>query len=486
MNALVSRRAALVLVMLVWLMAALAAGAATAPVDRAALDKALKASRDPKQEDALASCVKDACATPAGTDIVMIVLSEGTAAQKLIGAGVAAEKLPVAGIVQCVQRLQPSAQPDERRWLLRALGTRSADVTAAERKQVIGLLEAEVRGSNPAMRVAALSSLADLGSADSLDLLIGQVTVVPAMQESWNRDRDSPVQMTRLGVVEAMTGRRFLLTGDLKLWWNVHAATVRGTRPEPMMWANDRPAPMDVSRTGTMTRSFVVSVQDWPKGEVSVPLADAIDGAAAASRTSAANVFGRVYLPTIKMAIAEKNAFAKYGATSTNYAGYAQGQRVVMQPPTGQLSVFAGVLVHEYGHIIHQAQYATQPRWLSEGLAESIARSSRGSPFAGRGPKLSQAMRQRLKAGAVSGLVQWTAEGSTNESGDLYTHAHMAVDFLRYGPIAGAVARFNALMGRLDRGESATTAIKAVYGCDPKDLDQRMLEWLDLAGPASR
>ncbi|MGH7132838.1 MAG: HEAT repeat domain-containing protein [Phycisphaerales bacterium] len=481
MIASVSRRAARGLMLVICLLVALPVVAAPAPVDRAALDKALKTSRDPKQEEVLATCLREACATPAATDVVMIVLSEGTAAQRLIGAGVAAEKLPVAGIVQCVQRLQPSAQPDERRWLLRALGTRSADVTTAERKQVVGLLEAEVRGSNPAMRVAALSSLADLGSADSLDLLIGQVTVVPAMQESWNRDRDSPVQMTRLGVVEAMTGKRFLLTGDLKSWWNEHAATVRGTHPDPMTWTIDRPAPMDVSRTGTMTRSFVVSVQDWPKGDVSDPLADAIDAAAATSRNSAASVFGRVYIPTIKMAIAEKNAFAKYGATSTNYAGYAQGQRVVMQPPTGQLSVFAGVLVHEYGHIIHQAQYATQPRWLSEGLAESIARSARGSPFAGRGPKLSQAMRQRLKAGAVSGLVQWTAEGSTNESGDLYSHAHMAVDFLRFGPIASAAAKFNGLMGRLDRGESATTAIKAVYGCDPKDLDQRMLDWLDFA-----
>src|SRR5262249_12302256 len=157
---------------------------------------------------------------------------------------------------------------------------------------------------------------------------------------------------------------------DLRAWWGENAAKVKGAQPEANPWGKDRAMSLEVTRYGTQTRSFLVSTLDWNKSEVTTELADIVDGSAAASRASAAHVFGKVHLPMIKMAIAEKNAFAKYGATSVNYFGYAQGQRIVMQPPTGQAQAFAGVLIHEYEHIIHEAHYSTQPRWLAEGLAE--------------------------------------------------------------------------------------------------------------------
>ena len=136
-----------------------------------------------------------------------------------------------------------------------------------------------------------------------------------------------------------------------------------------------------------------------------------------------------------------------------------------------------GTLAHEYIHIIHNSRYEKQPRWLSEGLAESLTRSPSHSMWNAVGPSGQRRPAPRTGRGFCLSVTRWDSEGSTNENPSLYSRAHIFTDYLRFGFVAGE-ARLACLMGRLSRGEPSQRAIEAVYGVPVDQMDAALQAWL--------
>jgi len=140
--------------------------------------------------------------------------------------------------------------------------------------------------------------------------------------------------------------------------------------------------------------------------------------------------------------------------------------------------VVASVLAHEYVHIIHSANYEDQPRWMAEGLAESLSKSRGESmlalaPIGQRGPVLA-----RARAGPATRVTARRTGGNSGEDTELYRDAYSLVDFLRFGQFSTPNARLHGLTGRLPRGETADRAFQGAFGLSVKELDRLLPAWL--------
>lgn len=124
----------------------------------------------------------------------------------------------------------------------------------------------------------------------------------------------------------------------------------------------------------------------------------------------------------------------------------------------------ASVLAHEYVHIIHSANYEDQPRWMAEGLAESLSKSRGESmlalaPVGQRGPVLA-----RARAGPATRVTAWRTGGNSGEAPELYRDAYALVDFLRFGQFSTPNARLHGLTGRLPAAKRPTGRFRGRLG----------------------
>jgi hypothetical protein len=128
--------------------------------------------------------------------------------------------------------------------------------------------------------------------------------------------------------------------------------------------------------------------------------------------------------------------------------------------------------------MIQNSMYDDQPRWMSEGLAMSLAAAPtqvRKRAYPARGSDEEKA----LVRGVFTDLAAWTGGPSSDTREALrYTMSQYAIDYLRAGGFSCPNLRLNVLMGKLSRKIPAGQALTQIYGRDLRQLDQDLVRWL--------
>jgi hypothetical protein len=386
-------------------------------------------------------------------------------AMELLGESATAEQL-----VAVVEMLNINQHADERRWLLRRVG--------AKEDASLDMLLPYLRDQDKYVQISAILSMADLGDLEAMRDLARAMPPAPS-QSKWSGDKSDMVMMAKYGAVRTLTGLRPGSSTDVRRWLSANARALDTLAPPPPPDPAEsfefdnrtlQTPSLDIRFAAENYADVIKRAQIGSWAEFAVAMERSIEY----SSRSAAPIFGAIHLPVIELILADQRTIAQYGGTSRGYLGFALGDRISMM--FRDWTFVQGTLAHEYIHIIHSAHYEDQPRWLSEGLAESLTRSPTDSVWKRVGP---DGNRRPVRAGAgfSRSITRWDSDGSTNEPPALYGQAHLFVDYLRFGFTCGD-ARLACLMGRLSRSDTTERAIEAVYGVSIDRMDEGLEEWL--------
>lgn len=392
-----------------------------------------------------------------------------------VGVALMREKATPADLAAAARALNQREHADERRLLVRALGSRRGE-------NVYDLAASFLSDRDLMVRAAALAVLADVGRPEAVGLFMHDLRDVPAVREKYDDDEQGILNATMYGVVAALTDLRPQRPADVQRWWEA----ARGAPARKLGWPERDPrSPLEGRRSGRrfyLTPQFDVffrlgSEDTIPtRGDLSwEKLADMIEDAAGAARASAEPVFGRVHVPPVRFYLADDRQFPAL-AGNTFFGGVSTGNEVVLR--LARPDVMAAVMTHEYVHVIHQFQFRDQPRWMVEGLAESLTLSPERSIW-------SMARVQRLgierdvERGAFGQITQWSDSGSSDSrEPKRYALSHLAIDYLRFAGFVAPDERLFMLMGRLARRQSDARALEDLYGIPVRELDRRVRDWV--------
>lgn len=383
------------------------------------------------------------------------MMSSSQAVVRPIGSAFIAKHADAQQVIDAIRRLDVRRCPDERRWLVRSLGSKKGPETRKALENFLG-------DKDKLVRIAAAAALAELEDPEAMPALRRLLPSRPPVEAGrWDDDETAGLEMVASGAV-------LMLERAAK---HEQESDRAAKRPATVNFRGEEARPTD--RFLIMFRAKDFSPMN-AKGETPWPkFAEMMDGAAERSVQAAKPVLGLVPMPPIRLYIADDRAFAGLAGIPTGFGGSSKGNEIVLR--LGLPTVMAGVMRHEYIHAIHHTVFVDQPRWISEGLAESLTRSAERTGWDQRSAKR---LSEYIEDGAVTTVIAWKRGAvSGPKEGDMYALSHLVVDFLRFGPFSASNARLAALMGRLARGEPAPKAIEELYG-KPRQLDQDLRWWL--------
>jgi hypothetical protein len=482
-------------VLAAWLWAAVAFGAPpVSPVGRNYEGRLAQAMADNDQrqtEAVLEEWWQEASKAEAGDNTehenvlkaTLKLLSNRSQSWRLVAVSVMARHGTAADCAGAASVLSGRDQIDEKRWLVRSLGRKPGESTYK-------YLELFAKEREYLIRCAAIQAMADLNDVRAVPLLPAYMNSnMPATVRNWNDDDRSCLSMAGYGVARKFLGVRVTGLDQVRLW-----------TPPPL----DAPKPAPAALVFTpgsvgghemyMIPSFDVYLAiEGVKDPAGVPSPQGMDLQTMLERCAetalrfAEPTFGRVYLPPVRLYLADAKRFSGLAGTPTSFGGVSKGNEIVVRYDNPQ--VVPGTLIHEYVHVLHQATFEKQPRWLMEGVAESLTRSAKQTVWTRErvaAAGLTDALpdpspnARRVNKSLVRDVLSWSSGAATGEQESRrYNSAHLLVDFLRFGPWAAPDLRLAALMGRLSRGQAASTAIQDLYGGSAADMDRWIVEWLD-------
>jgi hypothetical protein len=413
-------------------------------------------------------------------DLCGAMLTSETTTLQPLAAELICKHAPAEDLARAARGLSPSGFPDARRMLVRALGTKDKE-TAAK------LAEEFLDDRDPMVRAAAILACADLGDTESLGTYIRRLQTPPAYVSSWDGGKDGVLEMAMQGAVRVLTGLRPTVVRDVTAWWG-------GERPE----AKPFPDAAEELLSGTCrgqryfsTPNFdvylhvkgveapamtgAVGADGQPNPLTWAVLTEALEGASASACKAAGPIFGPVRLPVIRALVCDDRQFAPHAGLSY-MGGVSRGNEVVLRLQSAL--AMRATMTHEMIHVIQGASYEDEPRWLSEGLAESLSRSRERTIWSATRVR-SAGLDDWIDHGGVSEAIGWSSGAASGErEARRYALAHLVVDFLRFGGWSAPSARLTYLLGAMDRGVPPAQAIEAIYGAKPRELDGRLRRWL--------
>ncbi len=420
-------------------------------------------------------------------EMAWTLLTRGAEDQRPIASASFAAHASAEEIQQVVGALNQNRFQDARVLLARSLGDRSGAEAIDAAMQL-------AQDRDALVRAAAYRSLADLGHVPSVELYVRKMQAPPSETLRYRGDDGDIEQMAMYGAFKALTGQRPLSNGEAIQWvknnrrrlgqlkppkpsdpatdWVYgHVSSTRGRAGQGGDAATlETPSFKVIFDMGTRVKPNMAD-QEFDLSELSKNL----ESCAEAATRAAEPIFGKANLPPIRLTLATEQTIAKSGGPSRGYAGFASGNKIVVR--FDNWPVLKATLTHEYVHIIHQSHYEDQPRWLAEGIAESLFKSAQRTSWPGADAQSVARLGDELNRGLVSEVLKWDVSGSTNEDPNLYARAHAVVDYLRFGPFPAADARLAELMGRLSRSEHPRRAIEALYG-PLHELDAGIRAWV--------
>jgi hypothetical protein len=416
---------------------------------------------------------------PQGHALATTLLTSGTYSARPLAAGALARHATISQLADLARRLSPVQAPDERRLLVRALGSRAKDVTTNQ--EVIIAAKAFVDDADAGVAAAAILCLADTGDRSTIGAFIHRLVDVPATSNSASDNDRQILACATMGAFETLSGERPQNINEAKAWWNRN----RDRDPSPVAPSRKNPDEPSTGKFGGQTYyptdKFNVfyrigsSQKPADDGPLSLRVVEAALQNSAREATEAfAPVVGRPHIPTMRLYLCDPIQFnAKAGNAS--FAGVTRGYEVVIKADMPRS--MPTTIWHEYIHVIHNCNFVNQPRWLAEGIAMSFTLSSR-TPGGRTGITLDQGQQPAPQTGAFTDMINWNSGGSgDSKEASRYATAHLCVDYLRFGGFGASNERLAFLMGQISRRKSAKSALETTYGRSIKDLDAGLRAW---------
>ncbi len=422
-----------------------------------------------------------------GEGAAMELLQGKSTSMRVLGAVGLARRAAPERLAEMARSLKETDFPDERRLLVRAIGTRVVARRNAKAGEgttdpkVAELLEPFLHDRDAQVRAAALASFADLGDPKAVEKWVGKLREIPAYSNSKSLGDAEVVNRAMHGAAYALSGVRAKKAGDLRDWLQATKGLERvKVQGDPFSEAKG-----DQWNGASYYVSPAFDIYFRIAGVKGAPsdgplewtaLSRAFDGARRLASERLAPIVGTVYSPHVRLYVADKQQFSAL-ATTTSFAGVTQGNEIVLQLQT--LPAMTGTLVHEYVHWIHNSWFPNQPRWLAEGSAMSLSdpRTEKEPPGL---PPPGTELRKMMDAGIFSQMLNWNSSGSSDsKEAARYMLAKMAIDFLRRGPFSVPEERLGFFWGRIDRREAGARALELTYGMNVKQLDASARAWYE-------
>ncbi|MFZ4575876.1 MAG: HEAT repeat domain-containing protein [Phycisphaerales bacterium] len=377
-----------------------------------------------------------------------------------------ADSKTLAGVIRSTDRRAVG----ERRWLTYALADRP-------KEEALEVLTGLLRDSDVLVRAAAVTALAHFGDAEALRAAAHLLREHPAWKPDSSGDDQHALQMALFGAFEHVTHKR---PPTAKAAKEALAATAASKEPAPAADPEGKPERFTLrGKSFVELRRFNLTFDLGPDARVSeervsvfekqiIPVAEQMSEASK-------GVFGPILPASVRLVIADQQRFSAYAGNSFR-PGVSQGNQVVLRDMNPEQT--RAVLAHEYVHVLQQAAFPKQPRWLQEGIAESLSQSKKTTSW-----NLAAVRAARLEADLTNGVfgsvLNWdSAASSGDRETRLYRLSHLAIDSLRFGDYGDADLRLFLLMSRIGEGETPETALQSLYDADPTELDARLRRWV--------
>lgn len=398
------------------------------------------------------------------------LLSSRDPIQSVIGLDQIARHASATVLLDVIAGLNPRTQRGEVALLVRSLGSQEVEDAGA-------VLGPYIDSNDPYMEQAALYALGTIGSPGDLALFVEDMRNAPISQDDISSNDDDRLMIARFGVAYRLTGLRALNGRDYVQWLaDFQADRERALAAAQRSISDQQGRPLSVQFSSDTFYTYngfdlTLRFQDsTPSVDPSMPSRFASTMKRVGQ--AAAPLLGPVHPAPFRIYIADDNNFASL-AGNTYMGGQSSTNKVYLRD--GSPAQMDQTFAHEYVHILHQAMYEDQPRWLSEGLAESVSRSS------GRWTlnllRVENA-EQEIENGLFTRLLAWS-HGSSSDSreGENYQLSHMAVDFLRFGPYPAGDTRLSLVMAAISQGRGERQALGQYYA-DVPTLDAQIRDWL--------
>lgn len=415
------------------------------------------------------------------------LLSSSRRADRPLGAAMLARHASVDEVYKAVRTLDAQKFQVERRYLVRHLGkaVSAGDTDQAKKEKsasyrvCTGLLE----DTDRQVRGAAATALAVLGDVNAVELLMKDLRTPPVVEASFADSDEAKVNAARYGAIHALTPLRPRASQDVAKWWRETGGKFERTAAASDPREAQYPAVTYSGRPAFELPSFDLQVRvkgmsaEAPTG-VLAPAEVARWGEAAVrtARVAFERVMGPIRVPPVRLLLMDEKQFSSE-AGITFMAGVSHGNEVVMK--VGMVPAMTSTLAHEYVHVIQSMLFRKQPRWMMEGMAQSLEQSP-SAP--GRFSK--SEIKDRLGTGwerqPVTQIIAWD-ESATSDAREVqrYRASHALFDFLRHTRFSVPEVRVGFLMGYRDRAQSSREAMESAYGWTMEQLDNGLGAWMD-------
>lgn len=423
-----------------------------------------------------------------GEKTALELMQGGDAMNRVLGAVALARRADHARLPEIIKMLRENDSPDERRVLVRAMGTRIAPLKEGVQNERRPSIEAATKAIEPFLgdrdaqvKAAALAALADLGDPRSVGKWTASLREVPAYSNGKNLGDSEIVNRAMYGAAYSLSGVRPKKATDVRDWFNATRGEER-VRVQGDLFSEATSGQWN-GATFYLSPGFdiyfrIAGVKGLPSdGQLEwSKLSKAFDAARQIACARMSSLVGPVHSTHVRLYVADKQQFSAL-ATTTSFAGVTQGNEIVLQLQT--LPGMTATLVHEYVHWIHQSWFPNQPRWLAEGTAMSLADVRKDDDPPGLPPSGSE-LRKMMDLGIFSQMLNWNSGGSSDSKETArYLLAKMAIDFLRRGPFSVSEERLGFFMGRIDRREAGARALELTYGRNVKQMDTAAKAWYE-------
>ncbi len=411
-----------------------------------------------------------------------LAVGEDTAARPLGIAQLALHVTP-SELLKCLRGFDQSRARAERRTLVMLSLSALTTAPAADARAVAAALLAD---QDQVLRAAAATLAGVRQDAALTEALLPLLRENPTFKPKWDGDEEDILQSRAYGAFEAVWGVRPRSANEagalLRVTVPFKETPARGSN-EPLDEPS-APAPPLVSeplrgRPYFPIRHFLINFEFGNDRTGGSEMARAVEAFAApeweAMIAAAEPVFGPLPIASPRLIIADRARYSSVGGNSFR-PGSGTGNQIALLESVPD--AMAATVRHECVHVLHGASFERQPRWLSEGLAESLSISTGGSVWT------PQTIRERqfddeLEKGVFTELLGWKGPASSGgRESRLYAMAHLAVDFLRFGPHAAPHARLHLFMAKLGDHQSDRTTLERLYGGTVKEIDRALADWV--------
>jgi len=420
------------------------------------------------------------------------LIERGSPSWRCAGVSLAARLAAPKDVAALARRMHRSRHRDERRWLVRALGSRAAaiveDGTSAEEvrdlEALCSLLRDFLQDSDDLVRAAAIAAMSDAKMPVHAIRMFRDLPPAPSPGQQWEgQETDQDVlTLSMYGAMRSLMGIRAESSSMLRTYLREAIAACPDIRagetvPEALRRLGKANDPVSEYFEVRFHAMGGATMEDFDAEQVG--FARRCDAAAEAAIAAAAPIFGRAHLPALRLMVFEDaNALGTLGIPTTGFNGVSKGNTIGIVTQDG-LDNTMSTLTHEYVHVIHNAHYTNQPRWLMEGVAESLSESATQSAWRHR-PARRDDLDRLFGRGLNERLFSWTSGGvAGGDEKDRYDLAHLFIDWLRFSGFAEPEARLAFFMGEIARGSTPATAFERFYAMSVKEADAAIRAWVE-------